>query len=228
VSQLLCVSFANADDHTQGFAIDGVGALLLRGGELARSDAAAVTRQGEGWQLSAPGAGIELALLTAAAAGEHPPLWRAQARGEVGARGFDGVAIVSREAAPAAGELVRSLAITFDAQLALALHARRARGAGGHGDEELEAVVVRGDPAESMTVETPLLSSTYDGSGRLTHAGLELWEGEESEQPLRLGGEAIAHGELLHDQAGVTVVAFMDWHLGERHTPGTYAITTAD
>jgi len=149
------------------------------------------------------------------------------ATGTIAAEQLDGLAILTRSTeGDSANELERSLAIPIDAQLAFALSARRPLGAGGHGEEQVEAVVFRGEPLEAAPIETPLLSSTYDAQGRLAHAGLELWESDDLERPpLRVGGEALARGELAHPDGAITTVTFLDWHQDHRHGLGSYSIT---
>ena len=119
----------------------------------------------------------------------------------------------------------RSIDILFDAALAFSLRARQAAGAGGHGEEELAAVVFRGEPLELVAIEKPRLSSTYDAEGRLRHAGLELWESEEAELALRIGGEVLGSGVLPGGGGAPTQVAFVAWHHSGRRGLGSYTIT---
>ena len=78
-----------------------------------------------------------------------------------------------------------------------------------------------------LRIERPRLSSTYDSQGLLTHAGLELWESEDSDRPIRIGGEALARGELRSPDGALTRVTFLAWHHDGLHGLGSYAITSA-
>ena len=160
-----------------------------------------------------------------AKAGGEISLWRAT--GTLAGRQLDGLALLTRNQADSGVVLERSLAILFDGQLALAVHADRPRGAGGHGDEQLDALVFRGEPLEPVTIEKLRLSSTYDGAGVLTHTGLELWETDESELPLRdRRRELSARGELVSPDGVRSDVAFIGWHHDGRRGAGSYVVTT--
>ncbi len=229
MSERVSVSFADATNGIQGVAIAAVGTLLRVGVALTALEPAVFAQERESWRVSVPGA-CELTLLCwgagAALSDDGTHVWPCAAAGSVGARSFDGLAILAAAGQAQAGELARALAIPFDAELALALRARRARGAAGHGEELLDAVVFRGRPLEPAPIQRPRLSSTYDANGSLAHVGIELWESEESELPMRIGGEAIAHGELCHPDGAMSAVTFIDWHHSGRHALGSYTITT--
>ena len=114
---------------------------------------------------------------------------------------------------PAAAALERAISVWFDGGLSVALAAQRPAAAAGHGDERLAAVVFGGEATHAPTrVDDPRLSTTYDGERRVAHCGLELWESEESERALRIGGEALAHGEIALPDGGRTRVAFLSAH----------------
>ena len=85
---------------------------------------------------------------------------------------------------------------------------------------------MRGEPLEPATIELPRLSTTYDAGGLATHAGIELWETAEAEFAVRIGGEALAHGEMTHPDGARTSVAFVRWHHNGHRGSGSYAITT--
>ncbi len=229
VSERLTVSFADADAQIQGVAIAGVGTLLKLGEQLTAAAPPLFAPDDGSWRVSSP-EGFELSLAswghgTALSEG-GTFVCPCGATGIVGSSHFDGLAMLSR--APADSEpgfaLERSLAILFDPQLTFALSAGRRQGADGHGEEQLAAVAFRGEPLEPVAIEKPRLSSTYDAESQLTHAGLELWESEESEFALRIGGEALAHGELRDPDGALTRVSFIAWHHDGRHGLGSYAI----
>ncbi len=95
------------------------------------------------------------------------------------------------------------------------------------GDAPSRLLHARGEIGANALDGDALLSTTYDGEGRVVHFGLELWEGEESEFARRAAGEASAHGELAHPDGALTRVAFLACHGdGGRAGPGVYAITT--
>ena len=217
MSERLTISFADAEARIQGVAIAGVATLLRLGERLTLTAPPLFAQGGEAWQVSSPDC-FELTLETW---GRGAPL-----RG--GTQRIDGIATLRRSDTPAAGDLAleRSLAILFDAQLAFALDARRPRAAGGHGEEQLQAVVFRGEPLEPFAIEKPRLSSSYDADGGLTHAGLELWESEDADRPLRIGGETLARARLAHADGASTDVAFVAWHHDGRQGLGSYSITT--
>jgi hypothetical protein len=221
------ISFADGERQVQGVAIAGAGTLLRV--EHALTQQPPPTLSGEGATLTVrAGEGCELTLTALG-----PPEGQAdqavtlhRATGTVGSRDFGGLALVRRERpADAAASIERTIDILFDATLAFSLLARRAAGAGGHGDEEIAAVVFRGEPLEPVAIEKPRLSSTYDAEGRPRHAGLELWESEEAELALRIGGEALESGELPGGGVAPTQVAFVAWHHNGRRGLGSYSIT---
>jgi hypothetical protein len=225
VSERLSISFADADRQIQGVAIAGAGTLLKVARELITAPPPQLGVDGPDWRLRA-GDACELTIGQLGSA-DADGLMLARATGTVGSQALDGLAILDRAPETGAGvALERSLAILFDAQLAFALRAKRPSGAGGHGEEQLAAVVFRGDPPQAVAIEKPRLSTTYDAGGRLAHAGLELWEGEESELPARIGGEALASGELSHPDGARAQVTFVAWHHEGRRGLGSYCIAT--
>jgi hypothetical protein len=226
VSERVTISFADADRQIQGVAITGVGTLLKLGDELSAAAPPELVRDGEGWGVVAGDAlALTLTPIAATGAATGAPVAAHRASGSAGAHRVDGLALLRREREAGGLALERSLAILFDAQLALALHASRPHGAGGHGEEQLDAILLRGEPLDLVAIEKPRLSSTYGADGRITHAGLELWESEESELPLRIGGEALAGGDLAGAEGPPVAVTFVAWHHDARRGLGSYTIT---
>jgi hypothetical protein len=239
VREPLMISFADAGRRIQAVGIGGAGTLLRIGDELRLAGPPQFARDAEGWRVSSDG-GLELSLAAwpgaaplddAGGPDEAPAL----ASGTVGSQRVAGLAALRRDS-DSAGDvgdggdvaLERMLAVLFDeGPMAVALTARRPTGAAGHGDERLDGVVFRGEPVEPLRIERPRLSSTYDSHGLLTHAGLELWESEDSDRPIRIGGEALARGELTRPDGTLTRVTFLAWHHEELHGLGSYAITLA-
>ena len=233
----LTISFADAEHRIQGFGIVGVGTLLRLGEELRLAGPPRFAWDAEHWTVGADD-GFELSLAAWAGAAplgdEASDAAPARVNGTVGSWPVEGLAVLRRDGGEAGSggtggagvALERMLAVLFDeGPLAVVLSAQRAAAAAGHGEERLDALAFRGDPIEVVRIERPRLSSTYDSSGLLTHAGLELWESEESDRPLRIGGEPVARGELAHPDGARSQVAFLAWHHEALQGLGTYSIT---
>lgn len=235
----LTISFADSEHGIQGFGIVGVGTLLRLGEELRLVGPPQFAWNAESWRVSADD-GFELSLAAWAGAAplgdEHSDAVPARVSGTVGSWPVEGLALLrgaggssgDAGSGAAAGRDVavdRMLAALFDdGPLAVVLTAERPEGAAGHGEERLDALAFRGDPIDVVRIARPRLSRTYDSSGLLTHAGLELWESEESELPLRIGGEALAGGELGGPDGAPVQVTFVDWHHDGRRGLGSYTI----
>jgi len=229
VSRHVTIAFADAAAEIAGVALAGTGTLLSLGGGLTPSPPPQLEGADGAWTLAAPGA-YALSLegvgeCTALQSGAS--VWLCRARGSVEGLEFDSFATITWTSADAAAALERSLAITFDHELSFALLAEREPGAGGHGDEQLEAVVFRGDPPVASLIARPRLSTTYDGDELPRHAGIELWQDEESEYSLRIGGEALTSGELVHADGARSRVVFMAWHHEHHRALGSYTLTSA-
>lgn len=82
----------------------------------------------------------------------------------------------------------------------LALTASRPRGSAGHDGDVISAVIL--DAGESVAVEDPRLSTTYDAAGTPARVTLELWleapEGQEQLYPRRASGEVLGPGARAH------------------------------
>jgi hypothetical protein len=227
VTERVTIAFADASAVLQGVAIAGVGTLLARGARLTAATAPQLSGDDGAWRVSA-GDDYELALTAGgdgAALADGTRIWLCRATGTIGVEDFDGRATLTR--GPAGADAVeRSLAILFEDQLGFALAARGPRDERGHDEEQLEAIAFRGEPLELATIEKPRLSTTFDAEGRLIRAGVELWETADAEFALRIGGETLAHGELVHPDGARTQIAFIGWHHDGHRGPGSYAITT--
>jgi hypothetical protein len=154
------------------------------------------------WRLDFPTAPLTLTALGPAVdfAAEHR-VWLCTVTGELetksGPHSIDAVGAFSLEPPPpAAYKLRRHLWLAFGEEFAVLLEAAREGAAAGHGQERIEAFVLRGTPLVAGAVERPRLSSSYDASGQLSHAGLELLEHEPPGQPLRIGAEPLARADL--------------------------------
>jgi hypothetical protein len=227
VTQRVTIAFADAGAAIAGVAIVDSGSLVYRDEQLSAAREPILSGAAPAWTLAATGA-YELrleALGEPAKLASGAEIWLCRANGRLEGHDLEALATLTAETPGARLDLERSLSITFTAELAFALAARRPRGAGGHGDEELEAVLWRGEPGGAITVERPRLSTTYDASGLARHAGIELWEDEEAEYAIRIGGEAVTNGEILDPGGARTRVVFMAWHHGSHHTLGSYTLT---
>jgi len=224
----MTIGFADADGARQGVAIAGAGTLLCLGGAVTGAPEAQMRKDADGaWTASVDGR-LEIALEPlgpAAQLGALASVWICSARGTIAGERFDGVGHLTRDAPGDRAPLERSVTAWLGAELALALAARRPRRAAGHGDEELHATVLRGDPLTPAAVRSPRLSSAYDGDGRLARCNVELWETEEAEFALRFGALATAHGELAHADGARTQVAFLAWRGDRERGVGRYDIT---
>jgi hypothetical protein len=226
----LTIGFADSRAALQGVAIAGVGTLLRLGEQLTATpppQIAAPEGDGTAWRIGSPDS-YELVMeplgqAAGLAGGGQISLCRVT--GTIAAQQLEGLGTLTRRPASGGLALERCVTVWFDAQLGFALAARRPTGASGHGEEQLEAVAFRGEPLEATRIELPRLSTTYDPSGVATHAGIELWETAEAEFAVRIGGEALAHGELAHPDGTRTRVAFVEWHHDGRRGSGSYEIT---
>jgi hypothetical protein len=228
VSEQLTICFADAASQIAGVAIAGAGTLLALDGELAATVPPRLSGGEPAWTLAAAGA-YELsleALADRATLASGAQVWLCRATGHIEARELDGLAMLTRTPGGAVAALERQLSIPFEPALAIALTASRPRGASAHGEELIEAVVFRGEPPAPSLFEKSRLSTTYDAAGIPRHAGVELWESEEVEFALRIGGEAVTNGELIHPDGARSRVVFLAWHHRGHRALGSYTITT--
>jgi hypothetical protein len=95
-------------------------------------------------------------------------------------------------------ELLRHLAVPLGDDGELICTARRPGEVAEHGDERVEAVRF-GPEQEREEFGEVLLSTQFDGGGRPTRIGLELWPRDEGELgPLRAAGVVIGGAESEH------------------------------
>jgi hypothetical protein len=120
----------------------------------------------------------------------------------------------------------RSIGIAFSDGGLLALTALRPEGSGGHGDEEVAAVLCGPDGAPVEVSET-LLSTEYGPDGVQRRATLELWTDGDEGQPLRGAGTLISSSSIR--RAGLRCeIAFFRWSLEGRDGLGHYEVVWAD
>jgi hypothetical protein len=225
------ISFADATQRVQVVTITQAGTLVRIGDQEVVVAAAGVLTGGEANRHVSVSGALDLALEAwgdAAGAPPPSPSAAADATGTVSGVAVNGLAAFHHGGRAASGvELKRLVTILFeDGPLAVALEALRPRGAAGHGDERLSATVFHRDPPGAVAVHRPRLSTTYDEEGLITHVGVELWETEDSDRPLRIGGETLAHADLVAaDGSARTQIAFMAWHHDGQEGLGSYCIT---
>jgi hypothetical protein len=229
VKERATIAFSDPAAEVAGVALPDVGTLLAVGGELTAAAAPQLSGGGSAWTLSAPGEyALSLeAIADGSALADGSTIWLCRARGSVEGRELDALATITQVPAGEDFRLERSLSVTLDHELSFALLSHRGAAASGHGEEQLDAVVFRGEPPVASLVAQPRLSTTYDGEGLPGHAGIELWEGEESEFALRIGGESLTNGELVHADGARSRIVFMAWHHESHHALGSYTLTTA-
>ncbi len=144
-------------------------------------------------------------------------------RGEAAGRKVDCLGTLAEtEAAPRWDELdaLRTVSAIVDEKNALLALARRPRGALGHGEERVSAVLI--DEGRFVEVDEARLSTVYDGEGRQRSAGLELWlRGEEF--PRRGSGVVVAGSSLQLEEVDVHAAVFR-WRLDGREGVGAYEL----
>jgi hypothetical protein len=120
----------------------------------------------------------------------------------------------------------RSIGIVFSDGGLLALTAVHPAGAGGHGEEELAAVICGPDGAPVEIAET-LLSTEYGPDGVQRRATLELWPDGEDGQPLRGAGTLISSTSVKRPGLSAEV-AFFRWAVEGREGLGHYEVVRTD
>jgi hypothetical protein len=117
-------------------------------------------------------------------------------------------------------DAIRSITALIDESTALLAIARRPRGAAGHGDEHVRAVLIA--EGEPHAIEDARISTVYDGDGRQRSAGLEVWlPGEDFSR--RGSGQVIA-GSSLDLEAVQVHEAVFRWRLEGRDGIGAYEL----
>lgn len=125
------------------------------------------------------------------------------------------------------GQIVRrSIGIVFSDGGLLALSAVRPERSGGHGEEEVAAVLCGPDGAP-VEVSEALLSTEYGPDGMQRRATLELWLDGEEGQPLRGAGTLISASEVRHPGLWAEI-AFFRWSVEGREGLGHYEIVRGD
>jgi hypothetical protein len=122
--------------------------------------------------------------------------------------------------------LRRSIGIVFSDGGLLAVSASRPAGSGGHGDEQVAAVLCDPDGAPVEVSET-LLSTEYGPDGVQRRATLEMWTDGDDGQPLRGAGTLISAAKV--HQPGIEAdIAFFRWSVEGREGLGHYELVRGD
>ncbi len=226
------ITLGFGDRSLAGLVRDEAGALIHRDGETHPVRPARVRTLDGVWQ-AVDDAGLDVALEPLGPPATYPDRtreWLCRARGTLDGATVDCLGHAVLEAPPPRGRrrpaLTRAVAAWLGDDLAVALRARRPARANDHEAEEVAGFVLRGAP-EPQPIDDPRLSTAYGGDGRQRRAGLELWETEESDFPLRLAGEAIGGGELELADGTRLHAAFFLWHHAGRIGAGRYDIVLA-
>jgi hypothetical protein len=226
------VTLGFGDESLAGVVRSDAGALIHRDGATGPARPARVrTLAGDAGWAAADDDGLDVVLEPLGPPATYPDgtrEWLCRARGTVDGVAVDCLGHAVVEAPGPRGRrrpaLSRAVAAWLDDELAIGLRARRPARARDHEAEEVAGFVVRGSAAEPQPIDDPRLSTAYGGDGRHRRAGLELWETEESDYPLRLAGEAIGGGELELEGGMRLRSAFFVWHYAGRAGAGRYDI----
>jgi hypothetical protein len=124
-------------------------------------------------------------------------------------------------------KLARTMGVWLDGDAGVTLTAVRGAKASSHADESIHAVLLgrdgeTGEPG-SLVIADPRLSTTYDAEGRQRHAGLELYETDESPYARRAAGE-VACGTTLDLGRLRLDTAFFTWRMEGRSGVGRYDV----
>lgn len=224
MSAAYAVSFFDPDRELYGTVRSGATILFDGSKPAAYAEEARIEPEDDGWraeldgrlslQLTRVGPEVRLGLITASVC---------RVSGEVAGRRVAclGTVAVTRQP-PRWEELdaLRTVSAIVDEEHALFALARRPRGALGHGDEEIGAVLL--DEGRFLPVDEARLSTVYDGDGRQRSAGLELWlHGEE--YPRRGSGVVVAGSSLQLEEVEVHAAVFR-WRLDGHDGIGGYEL----
>jgi hypothetical protein len=124
-------------------------------------------------------------------------------------------------------QLARTMGVWLEGDAGVTLTAVRGAKASSHADESIHAVLLgrdgETDEPVSLVVADPRISTTYDAEGRQRHAGLELYETDESPYARRAAGE-VACGTTLDLGRLRLDTAFFTWRMEGRSGVGRYDV----
>jgi hypothetical protein len=220
----LALSFFDPAHEIHGTARSGATILFEGRRPRALTEGAAIEGTGQGWHAELEG---ELALdaepVTEPADLGGVSVRLVRVRGEARGRRVECLGTLAETSVtPRWQELdaLRTISALIDEQHALLALARRPRGALGHGDERVTAMLLEGDRFQE--VEDARVSTVYDGDGRQRSAGLELWiPGEE--YPRRGSGVVVAGSSLRLEELQVHAAVFR-WRVDGRDGIGGYEL----
>jgi hypothetical protein len=98
------------------------------------------------------------------------------------------------------------------------------RGSEGHGDEHTSGWLLEGEDATPF--EETLISTEYDGSGKQTRLGLELWP-EDADQSSRAAAIRVSGSSLGVVESGATAAGLFSCHTDGTDGFGSYLIWRA-
>lgn len=224
----VALAFFDPAQNLHGSARAGVTLLYEEGTATAEPHGPEIARAGDGWRASLPGRlDVLFEPLT-------PPLDLGgaatricRATGVAAGRTIDCLGTVTETFDPPGWEdldAMRGISALFPGGHAVVAVARRPRGALGHGEEQVRAVLV--SDGQPMDVEDARLSTRYDGEGRQRGAGLELWlPGEDF--PRRASGTVVAGTTLQLEQLRVNASVF-SWRMDGRDGAGAYDLVVRE
>ncbi|MEA2356729.1 MAG: hypothetical protein QOD61_2858 [Solirubrobacteraceae bacterium] len=218
------------DGSLAGVVRSDAGGLILHSGEVMPAGDPRIEPEATGWRATG-GGGLDLVfepLGDPAEFADGTREWLCRVRGTAAGIEVDvlGNAVVepTPPRRPKRFGLERSISAWLSEELGVALRARRPARAKHHEAEELAGFVLRGSPPAPHPIDEPRLSTAYAANGRHRRAGLELWEDEEAEYPLRLAGEALGEGDLELADGMRLRCAFLVWRYAGRVGAGRYDI----
>jgi hypothetical protein len=226
------VTLGFGDGSLAGVIRSDAGGLINAAGETVPALNAQVLGDSAGWQATSDD-GLDVVLEPLGEPATFPDgtrEWLCRARGTAAGAPVDCLGHAVVEAGPPRGwkrvALGRGVSAWLSEELAVALRARRPARARHHEAEDLTGFVLRGSPPAPHPIDEPRLSTAYAGDGGQRRAGLELWETEEADYPLRLAGEAIGAGELELEGGMRLRAAFFVWRYAGQVGAGRYDIVT--
>jgi hypothetical protein len=220
----LALSFFDPAHEIHGTARSGATILFEGRRPRAIPEGAAMEASGEGWHAELGGElSLEARPVSEAADLGGVSVRLVRVRGEAGGRRVDCLGTLAETAtAPRWEELdaLRTISALVDEEHAVLALARRPRGALGHSEERVTAMLLDGDRFQA--VEEARLSTVYDGDGRQRSAGLELWMPGE-EYPRRGSGVVVAGSSLQLNDLNVHAAVFR-WRIDGREGIGAYEL----
>jgi hypothetical protein len=223
--QPLAMSFVDPANGVHGTARAGMTLLFNEGGATSHAEGPSITQEADGWKVSLP----DRLALTFAPLGAVGDFTGARAHvcavsGDAGGRTVDGLGVLTEITTPPRWDeldAMRQVHALFDRDHCVLAVARRPAGAGGHGEELVQAHLW--SEGKLLGVEDARLSTIYDGEGRPRRASMELWlPGEDF--PRRAFGQVTAGASLALESLDVHAGVF-SWHMEGREGSGLYELT---